>query len=274
MQLLFQFIGRYRVFLVFFLLEFICGWFIVRNNDYQSASLFTSSNQLVAYTFETQNSIYNYFSLRQTNEKLESEKKTLLMEKINFLRSQNKIKYDSNFLSKYEYITAKVINNSLFKNKNYLTIDKGKKDGVNVGMGVVNIHGIIGKVKACSDNYATVISLLHSDIQVASRIKKNGVIATTKWDMSDYREAALLEVGRHVDLRVNDTIVASGYSEVYPENYPLGVVKTVSTDKNNSFLDVKIKLFTDFSALNYVYVIKNKKQKEIDSLQTATTIEK
>lgn len=273
MQLLFQFVFRYRVFLVFFLLEFVCGWLIVRNNDYQSASLFTSSNQLVAYTLQNKSDIDNYFFLRDKNEDLAYQNKKL-KEEIDFLRSQNKVKYDSNFLPQYDYITAKVINNSLFRNKNYLTIDRGKKDGVSIGMGVVNMHGIVGKVKACSDNYSTVISLLHSDIQIASRIKKNGVIATTKWDMLDYQEASLLEVGRHVDLKVNDTIVASGYSEVYPENYPLGIVKSVSTDKNNSFLSVKIKLFTDFSALNYVYVIRNKRQVEIDSLQKTTTMDK
>jgi rod shape-determining protein MreC len=273
MQLLLDFLFRYRAFLLFFLLEFVCGWLIVRNNTYQSSSLFTSSNQLVAYALQTKSDIDNYFFLRQKNEDLAYQNKKL-KEEIDFLLAKTKINYDSTFLPKYDYITAKVINNSLFRNRNYITIDKGTKDGVEIGMGVVNIKGVVGKVKASSDNYATVISLLHSDIQVASRIKKNGVIATTKWDMRDYQEALLLEVGRHVDLRVNDTIVASGYSEVYPENYPLGVVKEVSADKNNSFLDVKIRLFTDFSALNYVYVVKNKKQKEIDSLQTATTIEK
>ncbi len=268
MQLLFLFLSRYRTFLLFFLLEFLCGWLIIHNNSYQSAAFFSSSNQFVAYIDAKRNYVANYFLLPSINEDL-SRQNEKLMSELAQLKIE-RLKYDSSFLPQYEYLAAKVVNNSLFRSRNYLTINKGKKDGVEVGMGIISSLGVVGKVKAVTDYYATVTSLLHNEIQVASRIKKNNIICTTKWDMLDYREADLLEVGRHVDLKVNDTIVSSGYSQVYPENYPIGIVKSVSVNKNNSFLKVKMTFFTDFSALVYVYVIKNKRQKEIDSLQTTT----
>jgi rod shape-determining protein MreC len=272
MQLLFLFLSRYRTFFTFFLLEFLCGWLIINNNNYQSAAFFSSSNQFVAYIDSKRNYVANYFLLPTINEGLARENEKLISELMRL--KIDRVKYDSAFLPQYEYVAAKVVNNSLFRSKNYLTIDKGKQDGVAVGMGIVSSFGVVGKVKTVTDHYSTVTSLLHNEIQVASRIKKNNIICTTKWDMLDYREADLLEVGRHVDLKVNDTIVSSGYSQVYPENYPIGAVKSVSVNKNNSFLKVKMTFFTDFSALVYVYVIKNKRQQEIDSLQTISITDK
>lgn len=274
MRQLFLFLYRYRFFFTFLAWEFVCTWLIIRNNDYQSSAVFTSSNQLVAYIYDIRNYFTSYIALPRMNDELAQENKklyeqvALLKKKIEVLE-MNKVKQNADFLSNYEYIPAKVINNSLLRTKNYLTINKGKKDGVEEGMGVVSSNGIIGKVKTCTDNYSTVISLLHENIQVASRIKKNNIICTTKWDLLDYREASVLEIGRHVNLSVGDTIVASGFSEVYPENYPIGIVKTINYPKSNSFLEVKVRLTTDFASLSYVYVIKNKKQNEIDKLEKA-----
>lgn len=272
MQLLLQIFFRYRFFLTFLLLEAISGWAIVRNNAYQSAYSFTSSNLLVAQLYSAKNYIDNYFSLRQINEDLVNQN-AKLKEDLRRLKI-DQFNDASPLLPQYNYIAAKVINNSVFRNKNYLTINKGTKDGIAIGMGVVSGNGVIGKVKACSEDYATVTSLLNSDIQVASRIKKNNIICTTKWDMLDYREADLLEIGRHVDLKVNDTIITSGFSQVYPESYPIGKVKSVNLNKSSSFLKAKIIFFTDFSSLSYVYVIKNKKQNQLDSLQGTTVIDK
>jgi rod shape-determining protein MreC len=272
MRQLFLFLYRYRFFFTFLAWEFVCTWLIIRNNDYQSSAAFTSSNQLVAYIYDLRSYFTSYIALPRVNDELAQENKRLY-EQIALLKKEievlemNKIKQHADFLANYEYIPAKVINNSLLRTKNYLTINKGRKDGVEEGMGVVSSNGIIGKVKATTDNYATVISLLHENIQVASRIKKNNIICTTKWDLLDYREANVLEIGRHVNLSIGDTIVASGFSEVYPENYPIGVVKTINYPKSNSFLEVKIRLMADFASLSYVYVIKNKKQSEIDKLE-------
>ncbi len=272
MRQLFLFLYRYRFFFTFLAWEFVCTWLIIRNNDYQSSAAFTSSNQLVAYIYDIRSYLTSYIALPRINDELAQENKRLY-EQIALLKKEievlemNKIKQHTDFLPNYEYIPAKVINNSLLRTKNYLTINKGRKDGVEEGMGVVSSNGIVGKVKASTDNYATVISLLHENIQVASRIKKNNIICTTKWDLLDYREANVLEIGRHVNLSIGDTIVASGFSEVYPENYPIGVVKTINYPKSNSFLEVKIRLMADFASLSYVYVIKNKKQSEIDKLE-------
>lgn len=276
MRQLFSFLLRYRFFFTFISLELLCTLMIVRNNDYQSSAVFTSSNQFVAYVYQINNSITSYIELPQVNDKLAKDNKALYEElaqknaEIQQLK-MNQIYSNTNFLPQYIYIPAKVINNSLLKTKNYLTINKGKKDGIEIGMGVVSNTGIVGKIKSCSDNYATITSLLHENIQIASRIKKNNIICTSKWGLLDYREANLLEVGRHVNLRVGDTIVTSGFSEVYPENYPIGIVKNINYPKSNSFLEVKMTLTTDFASLDYVYVIKNKRQKALDSLERVST---
>src|SRR5690606_38918518 len=88
---------------------------------------------------------------------------------------------DSTLSNHFEFRLAKIINNSIHLNQNHLTLNKGGKHGIKEGMGVFNEDGIIGRVKGVSTNFASVISLLHTEILVSSKIKRTDVFGSTKW---------------------------------------------------------------------------------------------
>src|SRR5690606_32267508 len=173
---------------------------------------------------------------------------------------------DSALRSDFEFKSAKVVNNSLHLNRNYLTLDKGRKHGIKKGMGVFNEDGIVGRVKGVSNNFASVISLLHTESLVSSKIKKSDVFGSTKWDGRDSRKAKLIYVPRHVAIEEGDTIVTSGYNSVFPEGINIGIVEEVASGDETNYLDITLKLAADFSKITYVYLVENKMAAELDSL--------
>lgn len=265
MQQLLQLMGRYRVVLTFVGLQLICFWLIIQQNRHQSATVFTSANYVSVQGARLSSYVTEYFGLKQQNTSLVAQNKRLLEELSQLTVSSNP--KDSVHLPGYQFIVGKVMNNSVMHAENYLLIDKGKLAGVEPGMGVVSPDGVVGKVKMCNDHYSIVYSFLHPAITISAKIPNKGILGSVKWDKKDYRFGQLLFVPRDIKVEKGDTVLATGYSSIYPENYPIGTVSAVSLQGTTSFLDIKVQLSTKFASLNYVYVIKNPIQKELDSLQ-------
>ncbi len=265
---------------MFLLLEAIAVWLIVSNNGTQGALFFNSSNRIAGNIFETRSSIREYFSLNQVNSDLANQNAALLNKLEDYERlfvntdslRPELMLIDSMTLANYEFLSAKVINNSVRRAQNILTLNKGKNAGIETGMGVFNEQGIVGRVKDVSDKFSTVISILHTESLVSSVLQSSNVFGTTRWDGVNPDEASLLYVPRHVTVTVGDTVVTSGYNSVYPEGLKIGVVKSVERGTEATFYDIKINLLTNFSSLSYVYLVKNKNLPEIDSLQQVSGV--
>jgi len=176
------------------------------------------------------------------------------------------IPLDSALPNYFEFKSANVINNSLHLNRDHHTLNKGQKQGIKKGMGVFNEDGVVGRVKGISNNFASVISLLHTESLVSSKIKKSNVFGSTKWDGKDSRKAKLIYVPRHVAIEEGDTIVTSGYNSVFPEGINIGIVEEVASGDETNYLDITLKLAADFSKITYVYLVENKMAAELDSL--------
>ncbi len=275
MRRLFQFIYFYRSFFTFLFFEVLCTILIVSSGKYQSSSFFNTANVISSTVFTIKNNISNYFNLARQNRDLAKENAFLRDIISDNIKNRSEVLpeihgADSVITNQFNYIMAKVINNSVRRVNNYLTVDKGTKDGVKPGMGVISSWGIVGKVRACSKDFSTVYSLLHSDMLVSSEIKSNHVICTTSWTGEDPLYASLLYVPRHVKLSAGDTVVTSGYNAIFPENEPIGIIESYYINENETFYHIKIRLSTDFNTLSYVYIIKNKSEFEKDSLEQAT----
>lgn len=274
MQRLFLFLYQYRAFLTFLVLEVFCSWLIIENNTYQGAKFFNSSNRLVAGLLQTSNNITNYFNLTRVNEDLAKENAELKTK----LRQLNQsifdpevqIVSDQDIVNKYEFKRAKVINNSTRRFNNYITVDRGSKEGIEPDMAVIDNNGVVGKVKSVSNHFSVITSILHSDVLVSSKIKRTGDLCTTKWGGKNPYTAKLLYVPLHVQLQEGDTIVTSGFNAVFPENVPVGVIKSFEVRDDALFYDIDISLAGKLNRLSYVYIIKNKLKIEQDSVETQT----
>ena len=268
---LFQFIVRYQAFLFFILLETLSGWLVIRNNHYQNAAFFNSSNKVAGAIHNFNNNVTSYFDLKKVNSHLVLENahlQTQVSQLQNYLVQVNQnLALDKIKIDNYKFIPASVINNSTRRLNNYLTIDKGQADLIKPNMAVINNQGIVGKVKSASENFATVVSVLHPDVLTSALLKRSNTLCTVKWDGRDAGRADILYVPRHVSVEVGDSVVCSGYNAIYPAGVPIGVVSNVDIKEEGTFYDIKIDFCTKFDQLSYVFVVSNDLKIEKDSLE-------
>ena len=267
MQRLLNFILQNRAFFTFIALELLCAWLIVRNNSYHGARFFNSSNAIAAHVLSVSQNVNDYLHLKVVNRELAIENARLrkLLEK-----KTSSLTKDSILVQRYDFVSAKVVNNSVSMFKNFITIDQGGDDDILPGMAVINSNKAIGKVKAVSSNFAVIISLLNTDEYVSATIKRTENFGTVRWDGNDPRFTTLQFIPRHVNPIPGDSVVTSGYNSIFPAGILIGVVSRAHLPANGPW-EIQVELAQDFTKLQHVEVIRSLRKKEIDSLQNIFT---
>jgi rod shape-determining protein MreC len=270
MRNLLLFVWKHSFAFLFLLLETICIYLVVRNNNFQRAGFVNSANEVSANVLKTSKNIEDYFYLKNENENLAKENAELRSHSLlsfSMLVDDQYTVNDTVYNQKYEYTSCKVVNNSINRRNNYLTLNKGAKQGIQHDMAVITSTGVVGVVKDVSENFCTVMSLLHSKSTISSKVKKNGFFGPLTWDGESFSYATLNDIPSHVQLVKGDTIVTSAYSLAFPENIMIGTVESFERKSGEFFFTVKIKLSTDFKKLSYVYVVNNLQKLEQEELE-------
>lgn len=265
-----------------------CAWFVFalyvvlscvmlfRNNPYQHHVYLTSAGKIASTVYGTANSITGYFHLREINEDLQQRNAALENEVIglrNRLREANDIlladsaSIDS-VISDFSFIMAHVINNSITRPHNYITLNRGAIDGIKPEMGVVDQNGVVGIVNVTGQHTSRVISLLNSDLRLSCKVKGNDAFGSLVWDGRNPREAVLEELPRHVQFEMGDTVITSGYSVVFPEGIPVGIILSHHKDDDDNFYSLRVRLLSDFTTLSTVRVLENAFKDEIKVIET------
>ncbi len=285
MRNLVTFIWKHSFFALFLILESVCMYLVVQNNNFQRASFINSSNQVSASVLTTSKNIEDYFLLKDENEKLATENAQLrahLKESISAIVNDldsSKTEYidpikKTIYRQKYTYTSAKVVNNSTNRRNNFLTLNKGSKQGVKKNMAVITNTGVVGQVKEVSENFCTVMSLLHSATTINVLLKKDGSFGPLHWDGEDFSFATLSDIPTHVKLIQGDTVVTSPYSTTFPENIMIGTVDSYVQESRKPFFTVKVKLSTEFKKLTYVYIVNNMLKEEQETLENKSETDK
>jgi len=213
--------------------------------------------------------IRNYLNLREINENLASENATL-RNSINRLLSDDNSTFftvtDTIYQQTYQYTSARLTSNSVNKQYNFFTINKGSKSGLAAGMAVIADGGVAGVVSGCSENFSIVMSLINLDFRLSARIKSNGYFGSLMWDGRDYRTAILRDIPQHVIVNVGDTIETTGYSAIFPEGIIIGAISDYEKP-GSDFYTIKVLLKTDFKKLHYVDVAANRRKEEFIELE-------
>jgi rod shape-determining protein MreC len=170
----------------------------------------------------------------------------------------------------YNYIPAQVINNSVNRQNNYLTLNVGYSQGVRQDMGVVGPEGIVGIVRNVSANFSTVISVLNTKFKGSVKLSGSNYFGTLIWPGHSHREGVLTEIPGHINVYVGDTIITSGLTTAFPEGEMVGRVKEVNRTPAGTFFELKVSLVQDFKKLTRVYVIRNFNKVEQEKLELQT----
>jgi rod shape-determining protein MreC len=215
------------------------------------------------------NNSKSYLSLGQINERLAAEN-TALRNRIGRI---TKVEvqpfapaFDSVYRQQYQFASAEVVENSVNRQKNFFTINKGKKEGMKPDMAVASGDCVAGVIVGCSENYSVVMSLLNIDFRLSARIRSNGYFGSLNWDGRKYNQAVLSEIPQHVSINVGDTVETTGFSAIFPEGMMVGTISEFEKT-GGDFYRIRVNLATEFKKMHYVNVIGNLKKDEQKELE-------
>lgn len=270
MQQLIYFFQRFKNFLFFLLLAFVSILITFNNLNFHKSKFVNSANFFVGGLYSQAASIKEYWNLKSANKRLAEENNYLknLNEKKNiYIFSSDPTVIDSTkYHQKYTYTLAKIINNNYSEKFNFITINKGSKEGIEQEMAVVNDKGIIGITDNTSSRYARVQSILNRNSKINARLKNSNYFGSLGWDGVNYNMVQLYDIPRQAPLKIGDTIETGGKSTIFPEGILIGTISKINKG-NTADNKVDVTLFNDMSNLGYVNVIKNLDKIEIKSLE-------
>lgn len=258
-----EFLAKYKHWFLFVLLEIASLVLLFRFNNYQGSVWFTSANIVAGKVYELSSSVTSYFSmgklnreLTERNVQLERQVKELseqLYEKTRDPKFAQKGQY--RFLSDFKLINAKVVSNSLDKEENFITIDKGSWDGVRKDMGVACGNGIVGVVYLVGTHYSIVLPVLNSKSNISCSIQGRSYFGYLRWRGGVKNIAYLDDIPRHAKFKLGDRIITSGYSAIFPAGILVGKIKHVYNSEDGLSFRLAVQLSTDFGNLRDVCVI-------------------
>ena len=273
MNQIIQFFMRSRDFFVFLAL-FLCAIGLVFNSNYYPQSAYiNSANAVSGRLYSFTDYWAQYFSLRGQNETLTEENRALrsqllrMEQQIRNISLVDSVSFPTTDSLKYKVLKANVIKNSFRLKNNYLTIDKGTKDGVKQDMGVLSPQGVVGIIENTSERFATVQSVLNTRSALNAMVKRTQHFDSLRWDTREVNKVQLLEVPNIAPIQNGDTIVTGGMSNIFPKGIPIGrIVHFEKSKKDNTYI-IDVKLFADMSNLEYVYIIEDRDRAAVSDLE-------
>jgi rod shape-determining protein MreC len=266
MRQLINAILKYKNILIYLGLLILSFVFLHQRSLYHH-SIFSNASLILSSKFNLIGENFTkYIDLTEQNEKLLAENKKLkVLELIQFGEHSNKSKVLDSF--GFEVSTARIIKNSYSNARNYLLIDKGYKDGMEVETGVISSDGVIGVINQVTSNFSSVLSILHRDLKINAGFKKNGAYGTLYWLGNHPKIMKLDDVSTLNTVAVGDTIVTGGMSDYFPYGIPIGTVLNYKKPELEGYYDIKVKLFSNLTQKEFVYIVKNKKNDQLKQLK-------
>ena len=270
MRNLLAFLAKYNHWFVFILLEVICFVLLFRFNNFQGSVYFSSANAMAGKVYEYNSSVTTFFNMSQSNKKL-SERNLILEQQVRALTQYIATHHGDSLameqcqkqaLAGFKLIPAKVIQSTINREDNLITIDKGKADGIHEDMGVACGTGVVGVVYMASDHYSIVLPVINVNSNISVMIRKRGYFGFLHWKGTPSDIAYVDDVPRHARFALGDYVVTNGYSSIFPPGIMVGKILHVFNSSDGLSYRVQLRLSTDFGKLRHVCVIDNSALKD------------
>jgi rod shape-determining protein MreC len=281
MERVFEILFRFKNFILFVFLQIISLYLIIQVNTRHNF-VFAEFSQGISGSFqESRGRIFSYFNLMEENQKILYQMKEIREE---YLRMRNELAVYKNRLplkseyrivpdsllqkEEFNFIPAQVVNNSLDKSYNFLTINKGSRNGVKKGMGLISDEGVLGQIISVTENYSLAMSILNKNFRLSAKIYQENFFGSLSWSGGSPEYAELEFIPLHVNIQKGDTIVTSGFSSIFPEGFRVGIIEDFEEKSEDGFYQIKVKLNSRPGNAYHVYVVANQNRVEIDTLET------
>jgi rod shape-determining protein MreC len=269
MRNLLHFLAKYNNLFIFLILEGIALYLLSTGNNYHNTRFVKGIRGITQGIEQKMSNTRAYFHLGEINQALALENATLKNSIERLVKEENmnfSSVSDTIYHQQFVYTSARVIDNSINRQKNFFTLDKGTRQGISTDMVVISGESAAGIIVGCSENYSVVMSLLNIDFRLSARLRSNGYFGSLSWDGKDYSHAVLTEIPQHVTFGIGDTVETTGYSAVFPEGIMIGTVSDFQKT-GGDFFNIEVALKTDFKKLHFVTVIGNLEKTEQTELE-------
>lgn len=280
MRNLFLFIRRYFVLFAFLVVQLICWILLVKSNETHEALFAANSNEITGWTMRQYNQVQYYFNLKRTNAAL-VEENARLNSQLQFIKASQ---FDTSATAftdttfkdtlgrsrQFTFLPAKVVNNNLNNENNYITLFRGSNQGVTTDMAVVGPLGVVGRVIAVGPNYCRVMSLLNHLSRVAGVLKNQSYQGSIEWEGDDPAYLTMRNVPKSAKVAKGDSVLTSDLSGSFPPGLMIGTVSAISADQQSNFYTLRVKSATNFYTLQYVYLVKNALWAQQQAIETQT----
>ncbi len=264
MRNLFLFLWKNQFTVLFVLIETIGFYLLVSNNSYQQSVVHVSGVQLSGKVYDFEHSYKKYIGLLEENEALRNENALLRLASLNGALTQIEE------IAQYDCIPTQAINSSYNLEKNFIIVNSGSASGLQPANAVIGTEGIVGIVHTVTENYASIIPMLHSDSKISGRLKGTNYFGQCKWEGRDDKVIMLENIPNHVPVAQGDTIITRGSTGIFPPGLIIGFASSSERDESSGFQRIQVNLATNFRKINTLYVIQNRHKEELDSLVLKT----
>jgi rod shape-determining protein MreC len=271
MNNLIAFFKRFRVFLLFALLQVFSLTLYINYLTFPRNQYLTTASSFTGKILEIENDLTKHFNLSKNNQALQEEN-IRLRRKLKQSLYQVEGKYlkvdDTLFKQQYTYLPATVINSSVSKRNNYFTLNVGRKQGVYKGLGVFSDKGVVGIIHNSGEYYSVVKTVLTKDINIDVSIDPKGLFGLLKWNGADPKRGSIYGISNDLSIKKRSKVITKGGSGIFPRGLLIGSVEKIKPIAGEPQWEVIVKFAENFSTLQRVYVVKNllmKEQKKIEN---------
>lgn len=269
MYKLIEFLRRIHVVLLFIIIEAIALNYYAHSSFYTQAKILSRANSVVGGLQRSVFSVKHFFTLRSENEMLSARVAELEHSLAAYREREANMatdtlsmaQIDSAFveqLTQYSYTPARIISNTINRNRNYITLNRGRQHGITEDMAVISPDGsMVGYIVGCSDRYSVAISILNDKFTTSGKIVGDDHFGSITWNGRSPHKVQMSELTKYAEFEVGAPVVSSGLSHIFPEGVKIGVVESFSENDNQTSFDVVVRLAADMSKVSNVLVISN-----------------
>ena len=159
----------------------------------------------------------------------------------------------------FVFESAKILEHSDTNWTSTLTLDRGTNRGIAVNNCVVSAEGyLVGVVSEVGVNWARVLTVIDTDIELGARIFRTSEVAVAEGDFTlmGEKRLKLSYLPPAASLLVGDYIVTSGLGGYYPSGLVIGTLSSVNTNDDGLARYAVITPMAELDTLTEVFVIK------------------
>jgi rod shape-determining protein MreC len=269
MQRFIDFFNRFREFITFLMLVVISLSLISLGNTNKIGGFRAVLVGTIGWMQSAMSWVPNPQALKNENASLRELNHQLSIEVTKMRQSliENKYLRDQLNLKKnleVPFVIADVVGKTSVEMRNYIVINKGTKDGIFSGMAVRNDAGLIGLVFSASSQFSMIEALNNPTVKIAARVQRTRNDGILVWEGGE--NLIMKNIPKSFDMKVDDVILSSEYSNKYPAEVPIGKVIEVIEEPGDLFLKVIVKPYVNNSHLEQVFVLKKVPDQEINNL--------